>query len=209
MHDCKATREMLNDLVVSAEATGLPDEVRHCETCREEYASLRSSLRIVEQAWQSMAPAENFWLGYRARLRQRLEGNSQVSAQNRRVLRAIPAFILTLFTRSVRVPVPIAAVVLLVFAAAIVMAMRSNLLLTPPTQVITKTVEVPVVQEKTLTQVVYRDRVRSELVSHRANANLIARQQSGVARVPINLSGYTPTNEVKLTIIKGSYRDEK
>jgi hypothetical protein len=208
MHDCKATREMLNDLVVSAEATGLPDEVRHCETCREEYASLRSSLRIVDQAWQSMAPAESFWSGYHARLRQRLGGSSEVNEQNRPVRRAVPAFILTLFTRSVRVPVPIAAVLLLVFAAAIVLAMRSKLPLTP-TQVITKTVEVPVVHEKTLTQVVYRDRVRHERVSRRANTSLIARQQSGDARAPISLSGYTPTNEVKLTIIKGSYRDEK
>src|SRR2546428_7280531 len=44
---------------------------------REEYAALRNALRIADQAKQSALPAGNFWSGYHARLRQRLEAGSQ------------------------------------------------------------------------------------------------------------------------------------
>ena len=78
---------------------------------------------------------------------------------------------------------------------------------TIPPPIVTKTVEVPVIHERTVTQVVYRERDRREAGSRKANANLIAHRQN--ERAPVSLFGFTPTNEVKLTIIKGSYQDEK
>jgi hypothetical protein len=78
---------------------------------------------------------------------------------------------------------------------------------TVPPIFVTKTVEVPVIHEKTVTQVVYRGRDRREVASRKASADLMVQRQN--ERAPVSLSGFTPTNEVKLTIIKGSYQDEK
>ena len=118
------------------------------------------------------------------------------------------ASLLAFFTASVRVPIPIAAILLLVLGATIVFALRSRRSpVTGPPIIVTKTVEVPVIHEKTVTQVVYRDRDRHEVASRKASANLMVQRQN--ERTPVSLSGFTPTNEVKLTIIKGSYQDEK
>ena len=97
---------------------------------------------------------------------------------------------------------------LLVLGATVVFALRSQrspVTVTPI--IVTKTVEVPVIHEKTVTQVVYRKRDRREVASRNANDNPMAPRQNEATLV--SLSGFTPTNEVKLTIIKGSYQDEK
>ena len=210
MHDCKATQERLSELVGSGEDAQLLNELRQCEVCSEEYASLRSTMRLADQAIRGAAPAENFWPAYHARLRQRLESVSRIDAPSRPAEQpGVLASLLALFTGSVRVPVPIAAILLLAFGATIVFAMRSLRApaVTIPPPIVTKTVEVPVIHERTVTQVVYRERDRREAGSRKANANLIAQRQN--ERAPVSLSGFTPTNEVKLTIIKGSYQDEK
>ncbi len=209
MHDCKATRERLNELAGSGEDAELLNELRQCEACNGEYASLRSTLRLADQAIRAAAPADDFWPGYHARLRQRLESDSKVDAPSRPAERAgALASLLAIFTASVRVPVPIAAILLLVLGATIVVALRSKRSpVTGSPIIVTKTVEVPVIHEKTVTQVVYRDRDRREIASQRANANLMAQRQN--ERGPVSLAGFTPTNEVKLTIIKGSYQNEK
>ena len=212
MHDCKTTRERLNELAVSGEDTQLLDGLRHCEACREEYEALRSTLRLTDQALRS-APAEDFWPGYHARLRQRLESVSQEHAPT---VAVEPSGALTwlrsLVTGSVRVPVPIAAVLLLVFAATILFAVKSRpahaTVLPGETTVVTERVEVPVIHEKTVTRLVYRNRDRRD-GNERRGAEAQAQRQNETGRDPVSLSGFTPTNEVKLTIIKGSYRDEK
>ena len=209
MHDCKATRERLNELAGSGEDVQLLNELEQCEACNGEYLSLRSTLRLADQAIRAAAPADDFWPGYHARLRQSLESVSNLDAPPRPAERSgVLASLLAFFTASVRVPVPIAAILLLVLGATIVFALRSRRSpVTGPPIIVTKTVEVPVIHEKTVTQVVYRDRNRREIASQRANANLMVQRQNG--RTPVSLSGFTPTNEVKLTIIKGSYQDEK
>ena len=212
MHDCKTTRERLNELAVSGEDTQSLAELRHCEACREEYESLRSTLRLADQALRS-APAEDFWPGYHARLRQRLESVSQEHAPT---VAVEPSGALTWLrsrvTGSVRVPVPIAAVLLLVFVATILFAVKSRparaTVLPGETTVVTETVEVPVIHEKTVTRLVYRNRDRRE-GNERRGAAAFAQRQNETGKAPVSLSGFTPTNEVKLTIIKGSYRDEK
>ncbi len=188
MHDCKATREKLNELAGSGEDAQLLNELRQCEVCSGEYASLQSTLRLADQAMRAAAPADDFWPTYHARLRQRLESVSKVDASSR--------------------PAERSGVLASLFGATIVFALRSGRSpVTMPPIIVTKTVEVPVIHEKTVTQVVYRDRDRREVASRKANANLMVQRQS--ERAPVSLSGFTPTNEVKLTIIKGSYQDEK
>src|SRR5712691_3105880 len=209
MHDCKATRERLNELVGSCEDAQLLKELRQCEACNGEYASLRNTLRLADQAVRAAAPADDFWPAYHARLRQSLENFSKVDAPSKPAERSrVRASLLAFFTASIRVPVPIAAILLLVLGATVVFALRSRRSpVTMPPIIVTKTVEVPFIHEKTVTQVVYRDRNRREVASRKTNANLMVQRQS--ERAPVSLSGFTPTNEVKLTIIKGSYQDEK
>src|SRR5437764_11147941 len=102
MHDCKATRERLNELVGSGEDAQLLKELRQCEACNGEYASLRSTLRLADQAIRAAAPADDFWPAYHARLRQNLESVSKVEAPSKAVERpAALASFLAFFTSSV------------------------------------------------------------------------------------------------------------
>jgi hypothetical protein len=182
--------------------------------CREEYAALRNFLRVAEQAKQSALPAESFWPSYRARLRQRLEAGSQSavpsSAFEKRA--GLKTLLGNLFMSSVRVPVPVAVGLLLFLVVSFAFALNSRRpIKTPQPIVVTKTVEVPVpqetVRERVVTRVVYRERDRRQTAG--AKANTIAARRNEPAETPISLVGFKPTNEVKLTIIKGSYRDEK
>ena len=214
MHNCKANRETLIALALSPpdRTQSLPAELETCAACREEYAGLRNALRIAGQAKQSALPAENFWPGYQARLRQRLEAGSQSEVPSPAFEKRSRTRLGNLFTSSVRVPVPLAAALLLFLVASFAFALNSRRPIGPAqTMVVTKTVEVPVpqetVRERVVTRVVYRERDRQQFPGAKANAITVRRNEP--AETPISLVGFKPTNEVKLTIIKGSYRDEK
>ena len=203
MHNCKETRKTLIALALDPpdHTQSLTAELEACATCREEYASLRNALRIADQAKQSALPAESFWVGYHTRLRKRLE----TGAQSQRT--SLSALLGNLFASSVRVPVPLAAALLVLLGVSFVFALNSRRSASAAQPIIvTKIVEVPVpretIREKVVTRVVYRERDRRQLPSARANA--IASRHSA-AETPISLVGFKPTNEVKLTIIKGSY----
>jgi hypothetical protein len=213
MHNCKANRETLSALALNPadQSQSLPAELETCATCREEYAALRNALRVADQSKQAALPAESFWPGYHARLRQHLEAGSQAEAAS--AFENRPGTLLgNLFTSSVRVPVPLAAALLVFLGVSIVFALNSRRPTGPPPPiVVTKTVEVPVpqetVRERVVTRVVYRGRDRRQ--SPQASTNAIAARRNEPAESPISLVGFKPTNEIKLTIIKGSYRDEK
>jgi len=212
MHNCKANRETLIALALnpSDQTQSLPAELETCATCRKEYAALRNSLRIAGQAKQSALPGESFWPGYHARLRQRLEAGSESQALEKRT--GLKTLLGNLFTSSVRVPVPVAAGLLLFLVGSFAFALNSRRPTTAPQPiVVTKTVEVRVpqetVRERVVTRVVYRERDRRQISAAKADA--IAARRNEPAETPFSLIGFKPTNEVKLTIIKGSYRDEK
>ena len=114
---------------------------------------------------------------------------------------------------SIRVPVPLAAALLVFLGGSLVFALNSRRPISAePPIVVTRTAEVPVTQEtireKVVTRVVYRDRDRRQSPGTRGNA-LAGRQTKPAAETPISLVGFKPTNEVNLTVIKGSYRDDK
>ena len=216
MHNCKANRETLIALALnpSDQTQSLPAELETCATCRTEYAALRNSLRIAGQAKQSALPAESFWPGYHARLRQRLEPASDLavpsSAFEKRA--SLKTRLGNLFTSSVRVPVPVAAGLLLFLIVSFAIALSSRRPTTAPQPIVViKTVEVRVpqetVRERVVTRVVYRERDRRQTSGAKANA--IAARRNEPAETPFSLIGFKPANGVKLTIIKGSYRDEK
>lgn len=217
MHNCKANRETLIALALNGldQNQSLPAELETCATCREEYAALRKILHATEQAKESALPGESFWPGYHARLRQHLEDGTKSAVPS--AATAAPTSLRTrfgaLFASSVRVPIPLAASLLVLLGVSIVFALSSRRPLNaPPPIIVTKTVEVPVTEEKirdnVLTRVVYRDRGSRQLLNAKSSSTASPRIKSGAA-APISLVGFKPANDVKLTIIKGSYRDEK
>jgi hypothetical protein len=233
MHNCRATRKRLIELALdqtpSEHSEQLLGELERCRACREEFASLRSVLRVADQAMEAALPSDSFWSGYHARLGQTLNRDSASRAfslasrprTETGALGVLLSLLQTLATASVPVPIPVAAILIVLFGLSIVFAMHSRRQpiaesFADTSPVVTKTIEVPVIQERTVTRVVYRDRSR-RTISDLAQVEKTARTESKgtdrknepVANTPISLVGFKPTSDPKLTIIKGSYRDEK
>jgi hypothetical protein len=228
MHNCKETRNRLIEQALEKtpdQSEPLLAELEHCPDCREEFASLRSVLRLADQAMESALPAEGFWSGYHERLRQNLESASEsaVSSHSRHLQTepGLRTWLRKLVTASVPVPVPLAAVLVVLFGLSLTFAMNSRssskgARLPDSPSVVTKIVEVPVIQERTITRVVYRenprhssrDTVRLERAVR--NTSIATAGQNKITEdTLISLVGFKPTSDPKLTIIKGSYRDEK
>jgi anti-sigma factor RsiW len=136
-----------------------------------------------------------------------------------------------LLTTSVRIPVP-AVVALMVLFVISVVGLRSHeqvkvIPTAPLAAVEIRADPAPVVQERVITRVVYVERKsnrpsreqwsreqwgREQL--NRSAASNLARSLAGSAsagsgKTALNLAGFEPTDQVRLTVIKGSYRDDK
>jgi len=219
MHNCKATNNDLVELALgrTPENQSLLAEIRQCPACREEFASLQNALRTTDLTMQLAQPAEDFWPGYRARLRERLELGAQTSrpvAQRHRLNGSTR--VLQLLTASIRVPVPVAVALVILMLSSIFILSRAqqwssaNVIFAPPSE-ITRTISVPVIQEKFVTRVVYRNegRLSREAVAARRESRSAPERRGDSASVAQGLEGFKPVNEPRLTIIKGSYKDEK
>ena len=162
--------ELALDDVSPAASAQLLAELKDCRECLEEFGTIKSTLRMSGQALQAALPAEEFWRGYHARLQTALDeynvsgvateraGYPRSQQQGSRVWLALRSVL----TTSVRVPAPVAAALVLVFAASVFFAARSRGAtqesLTPTSiasVAATKIVEVPVIKEKLVTRVVY------------------------------------------------------
>lgn len=228
MHNCKALRETLLEMALNKVAPDqnqlLSAELERCSACRKEYALLRNALRVTDQAMQSTLPAENFWPDYNIRLRQRLQNDSAVVSRSAARLSGpgMLNWLRQLVMASVAVPVPLASAVAVLFVfsiASVIYSRRASSALpamSSPT-VITKTVEVPVIQERPVIRVVYleKDRrtARATAMQRRPERNVSTsvaiRRNEADGNAPVSLVGFKPANDAKLTIIKGSYRDDK
>jgi anti-sigma factor RsiW len=202
MHNCKDTKERL--IKIALDEAVLPAELSRCDECRAEFEALNATLRATARLRATVVLPN----GYHARLRQRLTKESRAKAQRRKE-ESVFVFASSfaplrlcgrLLKSSVPVPVPLGVAVLILFA---LLAIRPSAV--PPQNpiVVHVPVEVPVVQEKTVTQVVYRDRRRTPKPTKRA---AIA---PGPENTFANLAGFKPTDEVKLTVIKGGVPNEK
>jgi hypothetical protein len=101
---------------------------------------------------------------------------------------------------------PLAAAVIITCLALGVFAIRRpEKPLAQPPLLVRVPVEVPVVQEKVVTRVVYRDRRSSSKNPRRAIND--APTESTFAKSGLN--GFKPTDEIKLTVIKGGAPYEK
>ncbi len=227
MHNCKTTRNSFIDLVFDeippASSRQLLAELSACPDCREEYAAVRSTLHVSARALRSNSPDESFWPGYNERLRHALvaTADAHAVAQPAGTSNGLWPALKRILTTSVRIPVPAAAALMLLFVISVVgMRSRGEVNAIPPTPIAaveTRTVMVPVVEEKVITRVVYvpdktRRTVRRGLDHSRPatlDNSLASSTSAGSDRNALNLVGFEPTDKVRLTVIKGSYRNEK
>lgn len=221
MHDCRQTQDNLIDVIFdeadAATRSRLFAEVERCAACAAQYRSFAATLDACEEAAVALAPDESYWPRYHDALTGRLVGAAN-DAQDARA-----PFWHRLLTTSIRVPAPLAAaaalllVVTSLFSLALVArpAPEPVALAAPDIQPTAaapqiKFIEVPVVQEKTVTQIIYVP--RHDAAPRRA---LLRENLAGVGRQSAtapadntptprpNLSGFKPAGEVNLRIIKG------
>jgi len=241
MHNCKLTRSGFIDLsldeVPPAKTTQLLAELNECPQCREEYAALTSTLHLSNQALRSSLPGEEFWTGYRARLNAKLlvqasnnvtENSTALPHSTRTSLRPTEGtsarskqglwwLVKKTATATIRVPVPAALALMLLFGVFLVVRSRGPVNVPPPTQVPiveTRTVNVPVIQERIVTRVVYLEkkgrssRLGTNPPDRSAAPGLsdsVARARSDAATgAAMSLVGFKPTEQIKLTITRGT-----
>ena len=225
MHNCREVKERLIEMVL--DGVDCAAELDGCAECRTEFAALNATLRMTRRV-SEIGPDDGYWSGYHERLRQKIitsDGISHAKAQRRKEdakknrasdLRFLFAPLRLCVRTAVRVPVPLLALTILAFAFLVLFSVRAAR--RPPIQtpvVVHVPVEVPVVQEKVVTHVVYRDRRSSTRNSRRANnearveSTFARSQKSPDAEIPASLTGFKPTDDVKLTVIKGGTPNEK
>ena len=200
MHNCKTTRERLTELLLDGvdPRVVLSKDLRACAECREEFGELSDTMRVTTRLIETATPPESYWPGYHARLKDRLR-----AAQQPRVVPgqydAEKRFWLTRFLfSSIRVPVPVGIAVVILFGLAIFFLTRVP---TAELSIVHVPVEVPVVQERTVERIVYREKPTRKS----KRTQVAPRPDSTLA----TLQGFTPAEEVKLTVIKGGSANEK
>ena len=85
MHNCKETKERLTELALD-EAV-LPAELNKCDECRAEFEALNATLRATSRLRETVAPSEDYWIGYHALLREKLF-HAKAQRRQRRACRA-------------------------------------------------------------------------------------------------------------------------
>jgi hypothetical protein len=210
MHDCRKTRTLFTELLLD-EPDRRPDEVlsadlRGCSECRAEFDALNATLRFTGRMRET-APDETYWSGYHERLRHKLTNAHTPTSQ--------PSWLLRIVKSSVRVPVPVAAAIIVACALLIPMAIRGGrrqIVERPDPVVVRVPVQEPLIQEKTITRVVYRERrplARNPTRNKDRVQDAFDRSQKPLNEVPVTLSGFKPSEEIKLTVIKGGSPNEK
>jgi hypothetical protein len=214
MHNCTETKERLMELVLD----GRPMEANACAECRAEFEALNMTLRMTSRASETATPAESYWSGYHARLRQKLATNPSHAEKQRRKEKLGPLFAtMRLCVRTqVRVPLPLAlAVIIACLALGVFAVRRAEKPVAQPPLLVQVPVQVPVVQERVVTRVVYRDRrsssrsARRAINDTRAESTFARSRKPSTDEIPASLNGFKPTDEIKLTVIKGGSPYEK
>ena len=235
MHNCKETREIFTELLLDGmdfrSDQAISAELSRCSDCRSEFEALSATLRLTNRLAETTAPGEDYWTDYHSKLRQRLV-NAQTESSTSRAKaqrhkdelgplfeplrpRAGTSLLARFLKTSLPVPLPL-AVALVIVAAALFLTLafpfaRKEVQQPNTTTIVRVPVEVPVVQEKIVTRVVYRDRLvvratKRATDASRAESTFAKSQQS---QVEPGLAGFKPPDEVKLTVIKGGVPNER
>jgi len=237
MHNCKETREIFTELLLDGvdfrSDQAMSAELSRCSECRSEFETLSATLRMTHRISETTAPGEDYWPAYHAKLRQRLETTTSRAKAQRHKDELGPLFEPlrpgagnSLFARFLKtaVPVPLPLAGALIIAAALfiawviplaIRAARRDVQPSTTTTIVRVPVEVPVFQEKIVTRVVYRDRQRVVRATRRSDEASRAErafaksQRSPTEVMPPTFAGFKPSDEVKLTVIKGGVPNEK
>lgn len=232
MHNCKLTRNFLIDHALGEESMSPAREalaqLDDCQSCQAEYAAIRNTLRVSGQALSSAAPGDEFWPGYHSRLKEKLVQQQDTHNEQSPALMPTAAplglrlrsVVRWFATASVRLPAPAALAILLVvgFLSYNTLSLSRRTENATPTNIVaqgdSRIIEVPVVQERVVTRTVYVERkARRSQSGLPVLADLTAgdntRRSETLNKTAMSLSGFKPTDQVKLTVIKGSYQDEK
>lgn len=214
MHNCKEAREQLTELLLDGD--GRAEELLdQCGECGAELQALAATLRMTRRLRETVTPSESYWTSYHAQLRQRVSFHAKAQrlkhAKPQREdlkpglgfffasLRQPLRLCLKAFLLPIRVPLGVA--LLAIGSVLALFAIRATRQPTPPAPLVVHVpVQVPVVQEKTITQVVYRDRRRLPKP---------ARRSAAPPAVENTFAQFKPADEVKLTVIKGGSPNEK
>jgi hypothetical protein len=212
MHDCRTAQERLIDLVFKEldeeHSQRLLSEIEACRECQEQHRSISLTLFAFDQATASMLPQENFWSEYHEKLERRLDAAAASHTPGRSAVPLWKRFVNT----SIRVPVPVAAMALLLLAGSSLFALMrpSNTLVREVPHAAasvaaderTRIVEVPIIQEKLVTRTVYvarNNRALKDEASRRvAEPNGAA--ASVAARVPDATAASTAQNVQNVTL---------
>ena len=232
MHNCKETREIFTELLLDGmdfrSDQAISAELSRCAECRAEFEVMSATLRMTNRTSDVATPSEDYWPAYHSKLRQKLETTTSRAKAQRHKDELGPLFEplrpragTGLFARLLKttVPVPLPLAVALIIAAALFVpfAIRAARKDVQPntTRIVRVPVEVPVVQEKIVTRVVYRDRqpvvraTKRAPEASRAESTFAKSQKSRSEAMPASLAGFKPSDEVKLTVIKGGVPNEK
>ena len=219
MHNCREVKEQLNELVLNGEV--LPAELSACSECREEFEALNATLRMTRRLYETATPPEAYWTSYHAQLRQKLIFPAKAQRRKEALLPSFAFLFAPLrlgAQTSIRVPLPLAIAVVIMFLVLGVFAFRPSQQPNVPGQtpvIVHVPVEVPVVREKTVTQVVYRDRKprfrssQQPVDGPKPETTFARSQKPSSEDIPPSLTGFKPTEEIKLTVIKGGFPNEK
>jgi hypothetical protein len=210
MHNCKATIDRVTELLLDRPNAHPDDllskELLRCAECRTEFDALKQTLRLTSELIERTGPPKSYWNRYHEKLRQRLDnvGIHHVVSHER-----------TLFARffgsSIRIPVPVGLALIFLFAVALLFATRVSQKEVTVTQKVSVPVpyEVPVVQEKIVTRVLYRDRITRRTERPTVDSAVAKSVKNQNEARPAALIGFKPLDEVKLTVIKGGSPNEK
>src|SRR5215510_1208744 len=71
MHNCKAAKEQLTELLLDGDARA-EKVLDQCVECRAEFEALAATLRMTTRLRETVTPHESYWTSYHAQLRQRV-----------------------------------------------------------------------------------------------------------------------------------------
>lgn len=200
MHNCKATRERLTELLLDDvdRRAVLGREVRECAECREEFVEITETLRVTTRLIDTATPPDSYWPGYHARLKERMRAAQQPRVTPGQYHVDSRSWLTRFFTASIRIPVPVGLALIFISVLAVIFLIRVP---AGEPSIVHVPVEVPVTHERTVERIVYREK-RSRKSRRK---QVPPRHDSTLA----SLKGFEPAEEAKLTVIKGGSTNEK
>ena len=183
---------------------------------------MNATLRITSRLKEIATPPESYWSSYHAGLHEKLMcvvdgqrrgGHGEPPLQMELAAHDVAglSWLTTFLKSSIRVPVPVAAAAMIVCVVLFSLLFRNSEPQTIQTNsVVHVPVEVPVIQEKIVTRVVYRERRAQSKNPTRANGNpSVENTFAQTQTIDSSLYGFKPAENAKLTVIKGGSTNDK